>query len=73
MSKGAPQMTAELPDPVEIVERTVGISLDLWYFPEWDQWKLSLSRNYHGHPILAVGPLRLRWHPVKIYRSKARA
>lgn len=50
------------------VERTVGISISLWYFPEFDQWKLSLSRNYYGQPILAIGPFRARWKPVKIWR-----
>jgi len=50
------------------VERTVGIELSLWYFPEFDQWKLSLSRNPCGQPILAIGPFRARWKPVTIWR-----
>lgn len=23
----------------------VGIDLSIWFFPEWDQWKLSLRRR----------------------------
>ncbi len=52
----------------EPVAKTVGISLNFWYFPELDQWKLSLTRNIYGEPILAVGPLRLRWKPIRIWR-----
>jgi hypothetical protein len=52
----------------EPVARIVGVDLSLWYFPEFDQWKLSYSRNIYGKPILAIGPLRLSWKPIHIWR-----
>lgn len=48
--------------------RTVGISLDLWFFPEFDQWKLGITRNAYNDPILAVGPFRAKCKPVRIWR-----
>ena len=53
----------------ELVERKVGITVSVWYFPEFDQWKLSFSRNSYGQPIWAIGPLRILWKPVTIWRS----
>lgn len=50
------------------VERTVGATISLWFFPELDQWKLSLTRNCYGHPILEVGPFRASYKPVTIWR-----
>lgn len=65
-----PKTTDETEIEIEIepVQRTVGITISLWFFPEFDQWKLSLTRNGYGEPILAVGPFRARWKPVKIWR-----
>jgi hypothetical protein len=67
MSDSDPQTTPE-PIDVEVRERTVGINLGLWFFPEFDQWELSFTRNSYGEPILAIGPFRARWSPVIIRR-----
>lgn len=49
-------------------QRTVGVTVSAWFFPESDQWKLSWSRNVSGNPILAIGPLRFMFKPVHIWR-----
>ena len=51
----------------------VGVDLSVWFFPEWDQWKLSFERRTYPAPedyFMAIGPLRFRWKAVTIDRPE---
>ena len=46
-----------------------GFSVDVWFFPELDQWHLSFGRNDLGQRLIKIGPLRFMAKPLGINRE----